>query len=243
MEHCWRNVGARAEEYRGVTQKLAEAVRLHIFRRKAPNGFGEQVVERAHPLEHLSHQQRSKILERGVEKIVLGDPVGLFGRVQILFHRLPRTRLDLFEEFEVLFSMSADIDWRCRTFSFFEEHPVTGVKQAQLEVFGRGCAHELVEVVKDLWHQIPRRARVEAETVLLPVSRPATDLVIRLEQGDVVSVFCQERSRREPANTGTNHHSFLSHLSSSVPKPGSARWEVPRPRPTGLTLSSSSLAR
>ena len=108
-------------------------MRLHVLGGKAPNGFREQVVERAHSLQHLTHQQGSQVCKRCEQEILLGDFIGLFGGVEVFLHRGSGTRLELLKNPQIRFSVSPDIHILRRFLAaWLEVDPVAGIKLLQI---------------------------------------------------------------------------------------------------------------
>ena len=64
-------------------------------------------------------------------------------------------------------------------------------------------------MVKNLWHEVPRRPGVETESVLHPETCASTNVGECFEQSDVVTVSCEKAGSRQPAHTATNDDNLL----------------------------------
>ena len=169
MEHARCDVGARAKEHRGISEQLLDPWVLGVFLRKGHNRRGQQGHQRHRTLQNRRNKERPEILERGVQKILFGHSVGLFGRVEVALHGLPVTGLHRLQQVEVVLPGCTHVDVLCggRTL-WLKINPVAGVEFGEGQVLFCRAPHQSIPVVKDLWHEIPGGTGIEAETVFFP---------------------------------------------------------------------------
>ena len=212
VEHARCNEGARAEKNSRIAQKLLNTGALRVLLGERHNRRGQQTNQGPHALEHLGDKEWPQVLERRVEEVLLGNPVGVLRRVEILLHRLPGSWLHRLQQCEIVLASCPDIDILGSGRALrLEIHPVAGIQLGELKVGIRRGPHQAIPVIKNLGHQIPGWPRIKTEPVLLPQPCAPTQSWHRLDQRDGVAVFCQEASSGHTANTATNDDYGLRH--------------------------------
>ena len=97
----------------------------------------------------------------------------------------PGALLDCLKDVEILCAARRDVDRFCEALTV---DAIAGVERHQVELLVGARVEQTVEVVKDLWHQVPRRAGVEPKALVLPRACTAAKSVAALKHRDIVSL-------------------------------------------------------
>ncbi len=146
--------------------------------------------------------------ERVVEEEPLGHRLRMGGRAQMGLQAPARAGLAVLEDRDDSVPSQRDTH-RCRLGGDARrgrrvrvgEHGVGGIEGHEVELNRRARAHEREEVVVDLGHEIPGRARIEAEPVPDDPTDAPAHLGVLLEDVDTVTVSGEQGGGGESCGT------------------------------------------
>ena len=165
-----RREGRSAEEHRRVAEHLAQAGVAHVAGDEAIEALEQQPAESPEAAQHRPREQRRGRREVVVEEVVEREPRGLVGRVEVALERVPGAVFDRLEQGDGGGPLGRHVD---RVGVQLEVDAVARIEPDQVELLGRARAHQAVEVLEHLGHEVPRRARCRTGSPRHPIARRA----------------------------------------------------------------------
>jgi hypothetical protein len=211
MEQRGSDRRCSAEEDRRVLQDLpqpsvGERGLDHALQRSA-----EQRSQTRELAEISAGREGARVREVGVEEAIVRDARGPRRGVEVPGECGARTGLDRFEQRESALARGMHVEG----VSVVGEDPVGRIEADEVELGGGARAEESEAVIEHLGHQVPRRPRIEAESLALPAPRPSTEPFRLLEQGHLVPVRGEQGGRGQSGDTASEHGD-AAHRASSL---------------------------
>ena len=208
---CSASVRRRAEEHRGVAEDLAQPVVDELASDEASRA-ARAAAARAVPVREstsprMSGRMSSKLVYR---KRSFGEFVGVRAPSRGTARGVRRRRARCSRTARGCPRSPRQIS--SGLVDALEVHAVAGVERHQRQLLFGGRAQQLEEVVEDLGHEVPRRARVEPEAVATPSSQHGRRLGPPFEQGDVVAFAREQRGTREARDAAADDDDLASRL-------------------------------
>ena len=202
-----RALGRGPEEHCGIAQHLARAAIGELRRDEPFERRPQQAREARTATQQVASQQVRRTHVGVVQEVAQREVVRLTRGAEVRAQRSARSGFELLER--LVGGAGAHVDRRRpgRAITLeaitpeaiilevvtLEEDPVGGVQAHQVELGCRARAAQAEEVVEHLGHEVPRRAEVEREPLVLPGrGAPAHDGLL-LDHLGVVPLACEQR--------------------------------------------------